>query len=122
MLNRTLLGNQGEEYVMRFLEKEGYTIRARNYRTARGEIDIIAERDEIVAFIEVKTRSTEPFELSTIITPTKKRRIILAARAYCSAQQIYHRSLRFDVAVVILDQDRPLTYYENAFTEERDGY
>lgn len=122
MLHNTLLGSQGEEYVMSFLEKEGYRIRARNYRTARGEIDIIAEHGETIAFVEVKTRYTEPFELSTVITPTKQRRILAAARAYCAAQQIYNRSLRFDVAVVILDRDMPLTYYNNAFTEVRDGY
>lgn len=122
MLHNTLLGSQGEEYVMSFLERAGYRIRARNYRTPRGEIDIIAERGEVIAFVEVKTRYTEPFELSTVITPTKQRRIISAARTYCSAQQISDRSLRFDVAVVILDRDTPLTYYENAFTEVRDGY
>lgn len=122
MHNRTLLGNHGEEMVMQFLESQGYRICARNYRISRGEVDIIAERDEVVAFVEVKTRQIASFPISTVITPSKQRRIIIAARTFCALRQIYNRAIRFDVAVVALDHTQAVTYYENAFTDTRNEY
>jgi putative endonuclease len=121
MLTKTAIGRAGEDLVMRYLEQNGYHIRTHNYRTQRGEIDIIAERGETLAFVEVKTRQTATFELSTVITPSKKRRIFLAARSYCIRYQTFNRSLRFDVAVVVFDRTPPITYYENAFTEDDHG-
>ncbi len=56
MNHRTLLGQRGEKIVARHLAGLGLKILARNYRTACGELDIVAMNDDIVHFIEVKTR------------------------------------------------------------------
>ena len=55
-MNSSLLGAFGEQYAARFLREEGYEIWSANYKTDSGEIDIIALKDNIVCFVEVKTR------------------------------------------------------------------
>ena len=134
MHNRSLLGSQGESAVIAHLESHGYRIRARNYRTSRGEIDIIAEKHETIAFVEVKTRRSEYFALSTVVTPLKQRKIILTARFWCALNQISDKTLRFDVAVVSTgasltplpgtsaDTGEKIMYYRNAFTDESHEY
>ena len=52
--NNKIIGNEGEDRVIAWLVQEGYTLIARNYRWRAGEIDIIARKNEIVAFVEVK--------------------------------------------------------------------
>ena len=57
-------GRRGETAVCQYLLQHGYTIRKRNYRIRGGEIDIIAQKDEILAFVEVKSRrQSEGFPL-----------------------------------------------------------
>lgn len=57
--NRSEKGRLGEEYAARLLEREGYRILSRNFHTRYGEIDLIAQKGEILAFIEVKTRAAD---------------------------------------------------------------
>ncbi len=59
-MDRQELGRFGENAVAYYLEKKGYRILKRNYRVKGGELDIIAEKDGVVAFVEVKTRTPEP--------------------------------------------------------------
>ena len=60
-MDTTKLGRQGEEAAAVFLKEAGYAILVRNFRTPRGEIDIVAGTGQTVAFIEVKTRRTRRF-------------------------------------------------------------
>ncbi|MCR4626403.1 MAG: YraN family protein, partial [Treponema sp.] len=53
--NKKKLGNQGEDKACFFLKEKGFTILYRNWRTKRGEIDIIAEKNDAIVFVEVKT-------------------------------------------------------------------
>jgi putative endonuclease len=55
------LGSKGEDLAVRFLEKKGYRILSRNFRTPVGEIDVIAEDRNTLVFIEVKTRTDDSF-------------------------------------------------------------
>lgn len=119
---RKSLGAEGEQAVTRYIADKGYTIVAHNVRWKGGEIDIIAEKNSTIACIEVKTRRSSYFPLSTVITPTKQQRIINTARYYIATHQLYNRAVRFDVALVELhlnsDERRPswhITYLENAF-------
>ena len=61
MKHNQILGNQGEELAANFLKKNKYKIINRNYRTPYGEIDIIARKNKLIVFVEVKTRSTTYF-------------------------------------------------------------
>ncbi len=58
---RLKLGREGEEEAVKFIKKQGYRILQTNFKTRSGEIDIIAEDKKTVAFIEVKTRSSEEY-------------------------------------------------------------
>ena len=58
---KKLLGRAGEIKAAEYLKKNGYKIAEKNYRTHIGEIDIIAEKDGVTVFIEVKTRTDDEF-------------------------------------------------------------
>src|SRR2546428_9176136 len=61
MTGRSVLGEEGERAAARFLEARGYRILERNYRTRRGEIDLIAEDRRMLVFVEVKVRIDDRF-------------------------------------------------------------
>lgn len=116
------LGTMGESFVAEHLERAGFTIRARNYTRRGGEIDLIAEKDCIRAFVEVKIRTNEYFYLSQLITPSKQRKIVSTAYLY-NAEHGWQDNLihRFDVALLIKkDNDYTLTYIPNAFAPKED--
>lgn len=77
------LGDKGEKAAALYLRFKGYKILERNYRRAHGEVDIIAKRGKTVAFIEVKTRTSNDFGTpSEAVVYTKKQRLISAANCY----------------------------------------
>lgn len=122
---RKVVGAQGEQAVVDYLVKQGYTICARNYRIAQGEIDIIASKERVIAFIEVKARTTLYFNLSEVIVPAKQRKIIYTARQYIFRQAMREMVYRFDVALLsqasgTTGSAAPLwniTYIKDAFTD-----
>jgi putative endonuclease len=98
------LGQDWERLAEKHLKKAGYRIRDRNVRTKVGEIDLIAEENGILCFIEVKGRSGTGFgHPAEAVTLEKQRRISRAAEAYLQRERIKKRICRFDV-VAILDQ------------------
>lgn len=117
-MDRKQDGENGERFVQGWLEKQGFRILAKNYRTRMGEVDLIAEKAEVIAFVEVKSRHTAYFPVSMVITDGKQRRIIKAAKYYLAVHQISQRTIRFDVATVLLSSTPyDITYIPNAFTE-----
>ena len=118
-------GRLGEEAVCGWLLSEGCTIAARNYSAPPyGEIDIVAEKDGITAFVEVKTRK-EGARVSgaAAVTPSKQKKLILAASQ--SADTHACGRCRFDVAEVELAGGKApritaLRYYPNAFTADEE--
>ena len=116
-MTKSEVGKLGEESVCGHLIRQGYRIAARNYRIKGGEIDIIAENGDIIAFVEVKSR--KPDSLVTGFEAVSKRKqglIIKTAADYC----LKHPNIlqpRFDVASVIIDDGKVLSidYMTNAF-------
>ena len=113
------VGNLGEKLACRRLKKEGYKILKKNYVAEGNEIDIIARRGEVVAFVEVKTRSYkdgESLSPASAVTPEKQRKIIKAAKCY-AAFFARENILRLDVIEVILEGRRAkeINHIENAF-------
>lgn len=110
-------GALGEQAVAAYLTAKGYRILRRNYCIRGGEIDIIAENGEYIAFVEVKARRpgsmVSGFEA---VTPVKQKRLLRTAQAYLYQ---YPSGLqpRFDIAAVTLrgSQVLDLDYLENAF-------
>ncbi|CZT55604.1 hypothetical protein BN3661_00684 [Eubacteriaceae bacterium CHKCI005] len=106
----------GEQIATILLEKKGYAIVDRRYRTRWGEIDIIAQKERYLVFVEVKTRS-----LSAITAPkewvdaAKQRHIVKTASLYWM-EHGPDLQPRFDVVEIVLTGDRPLVrHIENAF-------
>ncbi|MBB3186655.1 YraN family protein [Microbacter margulisiae] len=110
------LGKEGEEYAVEYLQQEGYRIRHTNWFFGKMELDIVAEKEDTLIVVEVKTRSTETFEHpEEAITPAKIRRIVNAADAYIQQFEI-DMPTRFDVVSVIPDRKGfHILHIEDAF-------
>lgn len=111
-------GQQGEQLVARYLQQEGFTILARNYARRTGEVDIIAQRGNIIAFVEVKARTSGLFDLTELINKTKQQRIIKAAKCFILARSLHEMIYRFDVALIENLNEGTISYIPNAFTEQ----
>lgn len=100
------------------MQNNGYKILDCNFRKRFGEIDIVAQNNEVLAFVEVKSRSKKYFNLSQVVNYSKQKKIILTAKSYVASKKIADKALRFDVALVEQINDKySLNYIKNAFTE-----
>jgi len=99
------LGRRGEKIARKFLRRQGYRIRALNYSCPYGEIDIIAQDGKTIAFVEVRTLSSEkygpPFET---VRYHKRRRATRVARHYLHRFRLADRDWRFDFVGIVLDE------------------
>lgn len=100
-INTRLFGNKGEEIAASYLKREGYKIVERNYRTARGEIDIIAYDGDRLVFIEVKTRRSKEYgEGQWAVDFRKQRQMIKIALNYMMHKRAKGMAYRFDTVIV----------------------
>ena len=98
-------GRQGEHAACDFLTKNGYKIIQRNFTSPHGEIDIIAEDEKYIVFVEVKTRTSEKFGLPReSVTEYKQNKIRLTATLYLQTNNLLNQKVRFDV-VEVLDEE-----------------
>jgi len=114
------LGEQGESLAAQALEREGYAVLARRYRTRLGEIDIIARDGTCLVFVEVKARQHHrcgrPDEQ---ITVRKQRKIVAIARVFLARTEVRAESCRFDVVTVSMNDGQPrVQIIRNAFDAE----
>lgn len=118
-MDRTEIARRGEDAAAAFLERIGMTIEARNWRSASGELDIVARDGDALVFVEVKTRRSERAGTAEeAVSPAKQRRIVRLARAYLSSDAAEHDGhVRFDVVAirVIADDRALLRHYRAAF-------
>jgi putative endonuclease len=116
--DRITLGKSGENYACRELERRGYAIVARRFRTRRGELDIIARDGETLVFVEVKARRScrhgAPVEA---VTALKRRRLLRMAAEYVLLNGVCSAQCRFDVVSVLFGEGlRPrIEVLKNAF-------
>jgi putative endonuclease len=111
---RQALGESGEDRAASELERRGYAILERRYRTRYGEIDIIARDGDTTVFVEVKARATgECGTAAEAVTPRKQRRLASMALDYLSRTTTSEIPCRFDV--VAIDGDE-LTVIRDAFS------
>jgi putative endonuclease len=105
--DRKRYGQSSEQIAARFLKRNGYKIIERNYRTALGEIDIVARHKGVLVFVEVKARRTGRFgHPAAAVTTAKQRKISMAALVYLKANRAMEKPARFDV-VSIMQTDGP---------------
>ena len=98
------VGDMGEDFAAQLLENSGFSILQRNYRTKVGEIDIIATKDGVLHFIEVKTRNGDQYGYpSEAVTQTKQQRIRKCAEAYLQNRRVTWQKVSFDVYEIMTD-------------------
>ncbi len=113
------MGTAGEQRAVEDLRRRGYRIVAKNYRSPFGELDIIAEHDGSVVFVEVKARSGPhpAVPAAFAVNRAKQSHIIKAAQHFLKRRRWVSRPCRFDVAV-IHDPSQPtmsIEWIEGAF-------
>ena len=119
-------GKLGEAAVCRYLTRQGYTVRDRNFRIRGGEIDIVAVRDDMLCFVEVKTRhALSPASGDAAVDRRKQRLIVRAASHYLEQRGLDAESwyVRYDIASVEVWNGEiiHIDYLENAFDESADS-
>jgi putative endonuclease len=117
---KKILGKTGEDRAAKFLATQGYRILDRNYRTRQGEIDLIALHQGTIAFIEVKTRTSDSFGAPELaVTSQKQRRMIKAALSYIKYKKLHQVPCRFDVVAISAATEKELSLIQNAFEMDR---
>ncbi len=116
MTRNQSVGRWGEQAAADFLCQHGYEIVGRNRRTPHGEIDIIAQKDGLTVFIEVKARTGQAFGPPEVaVTPRKQAHMLACAEYYAQQNEIDH--WRIDViAVERLKGTTEIMHFENALS------
>lgn len=110
------LGRRGEDLAHRFLEQSGYRVVARNFRLpdGAGEIDLIARQDDLVVFVEVKSRASDEFGApERQMSPHKREHLKRAARVWARQAGVAWDRVRFDLVTVVFTQPPTITHLED---------
>jgi putative endonuclease len=123
------VGKKGEEIATNYLKKKGYKILDRNYKfkipgdLQRGEIDIVAKKDDIVCFVEVKTLKNSKIEIfpEEKINFSKKRKLIFTAENWLIENKIpLDSKWQIDVISIQIKEDKiEISHFENAISDLR---
>ena len=116
MAKHNELGELGEDLAVEELEKNGYEIVERNWRYKKAEIDIIARKNEVLAIVEVKTRSNDYIgNPQDFVTPKKIKMLVEAVNEYVVSKDL-DVEVRFDIMAIIINQNKlTLEHLEDAF-------
>jgi putative endonuclease len=105
---RLAFGKYGEDLACEELERRGYRVVARRYRTRSGELDIVAQDGEYVVFIEVKARQDGSFgDPEEAVTLQKQRKLVWMATDYLARNNLQSAPCRFDVVAINTDTTPP---------------
>jgi putative endonuclease len=116
MAEHNELGKKGEKLAIDFLIENDYKILEKNYRYLKAEVDIIARKKDVLAVVEVKTRSSDYFgNPQDFITP-KKIKLLVSAIDYYVVQRDLNVEVRFDIIAIIHQKNKTkIEHLENAF-------
>lgn len=120
--SRSETGRLGEELTAYYLERSGYEILRRNFRVKGGEIDVIAAKDGVIAFVEVKTRDINALESGAEAVKNRKRSLVIKAAREYSFRYPHELQPRFDISEVTVKDGRILKfrYFDNAYSAGED--
>jgi putative endonuclease len=109
-------GKEGEQLAVDYLIKQGYRIMYRNYRYLKAEIDIIAQKEGILAIVEVRSRSSDFLEnIADTVTPKKIELLVMAADHYVTENDV-DVDVRFDIITILKNKRQyELDHLEGAF-------
>lgn len=104
MMNTRRFGSIGEKTAQYYLQSKGYRLLKTNFHTKMGEIDIIAEKDTCIIFVEVKTRTSLKFGTPAMaVDYNKKKHIKKSAKVFLHINKLENRIIRFDVIEVFIN-------------------
>ena len=102
-MNTRRFGIIGEKIAQDYLRKKDYQILETNFYTKRGEIDIIAKKDNCIVFVEVKTRTNLDYGTPAMaINPNKKKHIKFVAKIFLALNKLNEYEVRFDVIEILI--------------------
>jgi putative endonuclease len=100
-VKRKALGEMGERWARQYLEQNGYRIRETNYRCREGEIDIVAQDEDYLVFIEVRTKTGAAFgSPEESVTTAKQEKLVSVAMSYLQAHDDLPSEWRIDVVAI----------------------
>ena len=116
MASHNELGKLGEELAVAFLQQNGYEILETNYTFQKAEIDIIAQKEKVLAIVEVKTRSSIEFGLpQDFVKPKKIQLLVKAVNEYVISNDL-DLEVRFDIIAINKEEnDFKIEHIEDAF-------
>lgn len=116
MAQHNELGKKGEQMAVDFLVEKDYVILERNYRFDRAEVDIIAKKEDVLAIVEVKTRSSIDFgNPQDFVKPKQIKRLVKAVDQYVLVNNL-DVEVRFDIIAIVKEgQKVTIEHLENAF-------
>jgi len=109
------IGKQGEQLAKEFLETNNYVILETNYRYKKAEIDIIATKENILAIIEVKTRTSTHFGEPESFVNNKKIKLILEATNAYIIEKDLDLEVSLDIISVIIGKENEINHIPNAY-------
>lgn len=109
------LGKEGEKLAKSFLERKGYTILETGWRAGRAEIDIIARKQDILVFVEVKTRRNNTFGYPEDSVGDKKEQLLFEAAGFYMREIGYEDEIRFDIIAITMQPKQEIRHFRDAF-------
>lgn len=113
------IGYLGESLAIKYLVNKGYSILEKNYRIKLGEIDIICRKNNILIFVEVKSRYTNNYGYPIeSVTYSKQKKIINISKFYILTNKYYNSNIRYDIIEVLLNNANEfynINHIEDAF-------
>lgn len=116
MARHNELGKKGEQLAVEYLISHNYEILERNYRFDKAEVDIIASKNNILAIIEVKTRSSTDFgNPQDFVKPKQIKNLVKAVNEYVTEKDLNHE-VRFDIIAIVNENKKyEIEHLKDAF-------
>lgn len=116
MAEHNELGKRGEQLAIDFLVENGYTILEKNFRFLKAEVDIIAEKENTIVAVEVKTRRSNFFGNPQDFVNPKKIKLLVSAMDFFVTEKDLEVNVRFDiVAILINSKESKIKHITDAF-------
>lgn len=116
MAEHNELGKKGEQLAIDFLIEKEYKILEKNYRFQKAEVDIIAQKDTVLAVVEVKTRSSNYFGNPQDFVNPKKIKLLISAIDHYITERNLDVEVRFDIIAIIKQQNTfKIVHLKDAF-------
>ncbi len=109
------LGIRGEQLAKSFLLKKGYAVLETNWRVGKAEIDLIVKKENILIFVEVKTRRNNTFGYPEEGVTAKKERMMFEAAGFYMRKIGYEEEIRFDIIAITMNPNQEIKHFRDAF-------